>query len=221
MSFENRTDAGRQLARRLDALEPERPVVVGMARGGVPVAKEVASRLGAPLDVLVVRKVGAPFHPEYAIGAVARGVLRLDERAIALLAVPRAEVDAIVATETETLERREALYRSGRPAVDVRGRTVVLVDDGLATGMSARAAIAALRACGPGRVVFGSPVCARDSADALRGVADDVICAVTPRTFRAVGQWYRDFAPTTDAEVIAILQEAAGTDAATSAGKQP
>jgi predicted phosphoribosyltransferase len=209
--FRDRADAGRLLASTLEGQRLERPVVLGMARGGVPVAAEVARRLAAPLDVLVVRKLGAPGQPEFAIGALAEGVTHIDESTVRMLGVPRDVLDRLVAAETAERERREVVYRKGRPPLDLAGRTVIVVDDGLATGASARAAIMSLRRRGPARIVFAAPVCAPESAAALRDVADAVVCVESPRDFRAVGHWYEDFSPTADAEVVTLLEEAAQT----------
>lgn len=207
--FRDRGDAGERLAAVLQRLRPERPVVLGLPRGGIPVAAVVARRLEAPLDVLLVRKIGAPAQPEFAVGAVADGVQWLDEPTIRRLAIPMAAIERIVTAETEELERRQRTYRGARPPVDVRGRTAVVVDDGLATGATARAAIRSLRRRGPARIVFAVPVGAPDSLARLRAEADEVVCLVAPAEFRAVGMWYRDFSPTSDAEVIALLDEAA------------
>jgi len=209
MIFRDRVDAGRQLAAALAGFRTEQPVVVGMARGGMPVAAEVARRLDVPLDVLVVRKIGVPGNREYAIGALSGDVLRLDHRTIDLLRIPQSVVDYIVASEMQTLREREAIYHASHSPIEVRGKTVILVDDGLATGLSALAAIAALRARGAGRVIFAAPVCAPDSAATLRQQADEVICAHSPPDFHAVGLWYDDFSPTRDTEVLRVLEEAA------------
>jgi len=209
MIFRDRVDAGQQLAEALADLRAEHPIVIGIARGGMPVAAEVARRLEAPLDVQVVRKIGVPGNREYAIGALSGDVLRLDHRTIELLRIPRSLVDQTVASELQTLREREAIYHASHSPIEVRGRTVILVDDGLATGMSAQAAIAALRARGAGRVIFAAPVCAPDSAATLRQQADDVVCALSPPEFHAVGLWYDDFSPTRDTEVLRVLDEAA------------
>lgn len=208
MVFRDRIDAGRRLAEHLESYRSEHPVVVGMARGGVPVAAEVARRLEAALDVLVVRKVGLPGNPEFAVGALAGEILRLDQRTIGMLRIPQSVIDHTVAAERETLRRREEAYHTRHGPVDLQQRTVILIDDGLATGMSAQAAIAAVRARGARQVVFAAPVCAPDSAAALRQHADQVACLLSPPDFRAVGLWYDDFSPTGDHEVLDALAEA-------------
>ncbi len=205
--FQDRVEAGRRLADAVQDLRAEHPIVLGLPRGGVPVAAEVARRLDAPLDVLVVRKIGHPEHPELAIGAIADGARLLDEPVIRRLGVPFGAVDRVVEAERAELARREQAYRQGRPAPDVRGRTVILVDDGLATGLSAEAAIASVRQGSPKRVVLAVPVCAAESAARLSRVADRVVCVAVPRDFRSVGHWYDDFRPTGDAEVLALLEE--------------
>jgi predicted phosphoribosyltransferase len=207
--FTDRTEAGLRLGHALEALRDARPVVIGMARGGVPVAAPVAQHLQAPLDVLVVRKVGAPGHPEFAIGALTTGILRIDEITVQRLGVRREEIEAIVAEETRELARREARYRQGRPPVAVDGRTVIIVDDGLATGLSARVAVEAVRKLGPVRVVFAAPVCAPGAAERLGMPEEDVACLMSPEDFYAVGAYYGDFRQTGDDEVIALLDEAA------------
>jgi predicted phosphoribosyltransferase len=206
--YTDRTEAGLRLGRALEALRGTRPVVLGMARGGVPVAAVVAEHLQAPLDVLVVRKVGAPGHPEFAIGALTTGILRIDEITVQRLGATREEIAAIVADETRELARREAAYRHGRPPAALEGRTVIIVDDGLATGLSARVAVEAVRKLGPVRVVFASPVCAPGAAERLGTPEDDVVCLMSPEDFYAVGAYYRDFRQTGDDEVIALLDEA-------------
>ena len=210
MPFTDRRDAGRQLARLLksqgwgaDAL------VLGLPRGGIPVAYEVARVLGAPLDVMVARKLGAPMQPEFGIGAVAPGgVLVLDEAAMRAAGATRAQVDEVMHDEMQEMERRLLVYRGDPRLPSVRGRTVILVDDGLATGVTARAALRALRALGPERLVLAVPVCAPDSADAMREEADLVVYVEAHEDFRAVGLWYDDFAQTTDEEVLALLEAA-------------
>lgn len=209
MLFRDRRDGGRRLAVLLEPWRHEDPVILGLARGGVPVAFEVARYLDAPLDVMVARKIGAPGHEEYAIGALAGGVLRLDEVAIAELDVPRSYIMRQLAVEMQEISRRQAAYRGGRPPLDLTGKTVILVDDGLATGLTAAAAIEALRTHGPRRIVLAVPVCAPERGRELRRLADDVVCVQAPPAFTAVGIWYEDFRPTEDAEVMELLE--AGT----------
>jgi predicted phosphoribosyltransferase len=209
--FANRAEAGRRLAREL-ATYAGRPdvLVLGLPRGGVPVAFEVARALRAPLDVFVVRKLGVPGQEELAMGAIASGGVRVVNAAIVrALRIPRAAIEAATAAETRELERRERLYRGDRPAVDVAGRTVILVDDGLATGATMQAAVSALRGRGPAAIVVAAPVAAPATCAALAGTADDCVCVLRPPELRGVGLWYEDFSQTEDAEVRALLDQAA------------
>jgi predicted phosphoribosyltransferase len=207
--FRDRSAAGRYLARLLQHTREMNPIVLALPRGGVPVAYEIARDLDAPLDVFLVRKIGAPGHRELGIGAVAQGGVRiLNEAAIAMLEVPREEIARITAEESAELERRLQQYRGDRPLPDLNGRTVILVDDGLATGVSAMAAIRALRRFHPARLILAVPVCAPETAEALRPDVDDVVCGLTPQNFVAVGFWYRVFEQTTDAEVVDLLHRA-------------
>jgi predicted phosphoribosyltransferase len=208
--FRDRHAAGRLLAARLGAYA-NRPdvVVLALPRGGVPVGYEVARALGAPLDVFVVRKLGLPWNEELAMGAIASGGVRvLDADLIRFARVSDDDVRRITAAEQAELERRERRYRGDRPFPDLRGKTVILVDDGLATGSTMRAAVAALRQEGPSRVVVAVPVAAPETCGALRDVADEVMCAFTPEPFRGVGLWYDDFSQTTDDEVQELLERA-------------
>ena len=211
--FRDRRDAGRQLAQRLDRFIGEPDVLVlGLPRGGVPVAYEVAAHLGAPLDVLVVRKLGVPGHGELAMGAIASGGIEVvDQRVIDMLAIPREAFEAVAERERGELDRRERIFRAGRPPLDIAGRTVILVDDGLATGASMRAAIRALRLREPARIVAAVPVAAPETCAAISEEADEAVCAATPRDFHAVGFWYDDFSQTTDAEVRALLEASSGS----------
>lgn len=208
--FRNRRDAGRALARPLRERRWNDPVVLALPRGGVPVAAVVASALDAPLDVLVVRKLGHPRQPEFAIGAIAAGGITVmnDDAEGYLGGVSPEEVDRIALREHQELLRRERLYRDGHPAVPVRGRDVIVVDDGLATGASMRAAVMALRQLQPGRIVVATPVGARESCAALKQVAEEVVCVLTPEPFYAVGVWYEDFEQTGDDEVRQLLEAA-------------
>jgi putative phosphoribosyl transferase len=205
-TFRDRRSAGRELGERLSARADEDPVVIGLARGGVPVAHEVAVALGAPLDVLVVRKIGAPANPEYGIGAVAEGGVRvLNEDAIRLLMMSPEELEASVARAQEEVDERVRRYRDGRLRLALKGRTVILVDDGLATGGTARAALRALRTRDPRRLVLAVPVGAPETVAALSEEADEVVCLRQPTHLRAVGAWYEHFEPTPDSEVVEAL----------------
>jgi putative phosphoribosyl transferase len=210
-TFRDRVHAGQVLGDRLAGYRGVPDVVVlGLPRGGVPVAEQVALALGAPLDVFVVRKLGVPDHPELAMGAIASGGIRVfNEGIIKLLKISPAAMEKVTKAEQRELERREKAYRHGRPAVDVGGKTAIVVDDGLATGASMRAAIEALRQREAAGVVAAVPIGAEDSCGELAVVADDVVCAVTPEPFGGVGRWYEDFSQTTDEEVTAALERAA------------
>jgi putative phosphoribosyl transferase len=206
--FSNRHDAGRKLAERLLPLAPEHPVVVALPRGGLPVAREVALALNAPLDILAVRKLGAPFNPEYGIGAVAEDGTRLiDPEAIAVLRINGGVLESLIAREVAELRRRVTLYRDDREPIELSGRTVIVVDDGVATGVTDAAALRAIRRRNPRRLILAVPVCAPDSATRLQLYADDVICLHAPPLFYGVGQWYRDFSQVSDEEVMATLEE--------------
>jgi predicted phosphoribosyltransferase len=208
--YSDRTEAGRVLAERLGAYADRTDVIVlALPRGGVPVGYEVARALHAPLDVFIVRKLGVPGHEELAMGAVATGGVRvLNEQVVRGLGIPESVIDAVAAWELEELRRRERLYRGDRPPPDVRGKTVILVDDGLATGSTMLAAVRALRQQQPARIVVAVPIAAPDTCELLRAEVDDVVCAVTPEPFYAVGLWYRDFSQTTDEEVRELLAQA-------------
>jgi predicted phosphoribosyltransferase len=205
--FRDRADAGRRLAEKLAPYANRQDVLVlALPRGGVPVAFEVARSLGAPLDVFVVRKLGVPGHEELAMGAVATGGVRvLNEEIVRGLGIPDQVIDAVVARELQELSRRERLYRDGRAPPDVNHKTVILVDDGLATGATMRAAVQALKQQHPDRIVIAVPTASPDTCEALRAEADDVVCAVTPEPFFAVGYWYDNFTQTTDGEVRDLL----------------
>jgi putative phosphoribosyl transferase len=215
--FRDRRDAGRRLAARLGELAaagPEawaRPVVFALPRGGVVVGYEVARALGAPLDVLVVRKLGAPGQPELGVGALVDGdspEAILNPEVVRLAGVTREYLDAEVARQLEEIHRREARYRQGRPRLPVAGRTAVVVDDGIATGGSVRAALRGLGRARPVRLVLAVPVAPRDTVEALRAEVDEVVCLETPEPFLAVGYHYGDFAQTTDEEVVTLLERA-------------
>lgn len=209
--FRDRRDAGRQLAEALLPQGGPDTVVVGLPRGGMPVAEEVARRLDAPLDVFVVRKLGVPFQPELAMGAIASGnVLVRNEEVLRLLRDPEESLEQVRQVEQGTLAERERLYRGQRAAVPLAGRRVIVVDDGVATGSTMKAAIDALRAAGAAAVVVAIPVGPPDTCLELEALADEVVCLQRPRMFAAVGQWYEDFGQTSDAEVEAILGSVAG-----------
>jgi putative phosphoribosyl transferase len=207
-SFEDRHDAGRRLAERLARYRDEHPIVLALPRGGVVLGYEVARALDAPLDVVVARKVGTPGHPELGIGAVAPGVTLADARALAALGLTREAFETLAAHARAEMSRRLQRYHGSDALPDVAGRTVIVVDDGLATGVTAAAALHAVRRGNPRRVVLAAGVCARETVEALRGLADDVVCAAIPEPLYAVGQHYRDFAQTTDEEVLAFLARA-------------
>jgi putative phosphoribosyl transferase len=210
--FRDRREAGRLLAAQLSAYASRPDVLVlALPRGGVPVAAEVARALGAPLDVFVVRKLGVPGHEEFALGAIATGGVRvLNDDVVRALRIPDRVIDAVAAKEQEELARRERLYRGDRPPLDVRGRTVILVDDGLATGATMHAAIKALRQQQPARIVVAVPTASPETCDELKREVDEVICATTPDPFYAVGLWYEDFSQTTDEEVRELLARGTG-----------
>jgi putative phosphoribosyl transferase len=215
-AFRDRTEAGQLLAEQLTAYAGRPDVLVlALPRGGVPVASEVARALGAPLDVFVVRKLGVPGHEELAMGAIASGgVCMLNDDVVQALRIPRRVIEAVAARELRELERRERAYRGDRPAPEVRGRTVILVDDGLATGSTMRAAVAALRRLGPARIVVAVPTAAPATCEEFRHEADECVCDITPDPFYAVGLWYEDFSQTTDDEVRELLERAEGPVAA-------
>jgi putative phosphoribosyl transferase len=209
--FEDRADAGRCLARSLKAYaDGASALVLAVPRGGVPVAYEVAHDLGLELDVFLVRKLGVPGHEELAMGAIASGGVRVvNESVVQALRIPAATIDAVAAAERDTLERRERFYRGDNPRPDVRERSVILVDDGLATGSSMRAALEAIGRQEPRRLIAAVPVAPAETCESLRAEADEVVCAATPPDFHGVSEWYRDFSQTSDEEVRALLTRAA------------
>jgi len=208
MIFLNRVDAGRRLARKLGAYARRKDaIVLGIPRGGVPVAFQVSAELGVPLDVFVVRKLGVPSQPELAFGAIATGGVRiLDAQIVESLGISDLEIELIAAKERRELDRRERVYRGGRPPLDLKGKTVILVDDGIATGASTRAAIAALRQLNPGSIVLAAPIAPASTCRHLRSEVDDLICLDTPETFFAIGEFYEDFSQVPDEEVTRLLQ---------------
>jgi predicted phosphoribosyltransferase len=207
--FNDRVDAGRRLAAALAEYRGDpQAIVLALVRGGVPVGYEVAQALGLPLDVMVVRKIGMPGQEEFAIGAMASGGVRVLNPDAPMYLTSPAEVAEIEAREARELARRERVYRGDRPRPDLRARTVILVDDGLATGSSMRAAIQAARQQGAAHIVVATPVGAPQTCAALRREADQVICVLAPELFYSVGQWYRRFDQTSDEEVVALLGQA-------------
>ncbi|HMA45760.1 MAG TPA: phosphoribosyltransferase family protein [Frankiaceae bacterium] len=220
MPFIDRTDAGRRLAERLAHLRGEDVVVLGLPRGGVPVAAEVARALGTPLDVIVVRKLGVPFQRELGMGAIGEGGVRLlNDEVVRLAGVGEQDIARVEERERVELERRAQRFRAGRPLVPLAGRTVVVVDDGIATGSTARAACRVARARGAARVVLAVPVAPPSSVEDLRRDADEVVCLETPERFFAIGEWYADFSQTPDEEVVAALERGAGPAAGAPAGE--
>ena len=210
-AFANRAEAGQLLAGKLlDYAGRDDVIVLGLPRGGVPVAFEVAQRLRVPLDVFIVRKLGVPGFEELAVGAIASGGVRVLNKDVAR-ALPNAEevIEAVTARETTELERREQSYRDGRPAPELGGKTVILVDDGLATGATMRAGVAALRQRDVAKIVVAAPVGAPETCRELQDEVDDIVCAMAPEYFQAVGQYYKDFAQTSDEEVRELLARAA------------
>ena len=211
MLFQDRTDAGRELAAKLRDYADRRDVIVlALPRGGVPVAAVVADELNAPLDVFVVRKLGVPFQPELAMGAIATGGVRvLNEDVDRMLNMPDDVIEQVTAREHHELQRREHDYRGDRPPANVHGKTVILIDDGLATGSTMRAAVAALRQQAPAKIVVAVPVGAAETCEELQQLADEAVCARAPEPFHAVGMWYDDFSQTTDDEVRELLEKSA------------
>ena len=208
--FKDRRDAGKKLGQKLSAYF-ERPngLILALPRGGVPVAYEVALALNIPLDIFIVRKLGVPGREELAFGAIASGGVRvLNSDVVRMLSIPDEVINFVAKREFQELQRREQHYRGNRPAPDVRDRTVILIDDGLATGASMRAAVAGLRAQHPARIVIAVPTAAPETCKAFQSEVDEIVCAVTPELFYGVGRWYEDFSQVTDEEVRTLLQEA-------------
>lgn len=218
MSFQNRSDAGRRLARALLRYRADRPVVLALPRGGVPVAAEIAVALDAPLDLLFVRKIGVPAQPELAMGAVADGgapVIVRNEDVLRVVGVGEDAFAAVARRELAEIERRRRIYVGSRPALDLAGRTVIVVDDGVATGATTRAGLKAVRARNPGRLVLAVPVASTDALAALRADADDIVCLEDHESFAAIGFFYRDFSQVSDQEVVEMLRRLQATDRAT------
>jgi putative phosphoribosyl transferase len=208
--LKNRTEAGRLLAEKLTVYANREDVIVlGLPRGGLPVAYEIANKLNAPLDVFVVRKLGVPWQEELAMGAIATGGVRvLNDEVVRAYGISDDEIALVEAKEQKELERRECAYRGGRPALDVRGRTVILVDDGIATGTTMRAGLAALRKLQPARIVVAVAVAPESTFEELKAEADEVVCILTPEAFIAISMWYERFAQTTDEQVRDLLARA-------------
>jgi putative phosphoribosyl transferase len=207
--FKDRNHAGQILAKRLERYSAQNDILVlALPRGGVPVAFEIARELSAPLDVFLVRKLGLPGHPELAMGAIASGGIRvLNEDVIHGLSVPEDVIASVAESELQELERREQAYRGKQPGLDVHGKTIILVDDGLATGASMRAAVAGLKAQSPGRIIVAVPTASPDTCGEFESEVDEILCAVTPQPFLGVGIWYDDFSQTTDEEVRELLEK--------------
>lgn len=205
-AFRDRSEAGELLSQEMLGMSLDNTVVLALPRGGVPVAQKIAEGLSAPLDVLLVRKLGVPHQPELGMGAIAeRDVLLLNDSLVTDLGVSQAEITRVRTQEQEELTRRSQLYRAGRQRLDITGTTAVVVDDGLATGFTARAAVSSAKKGGATQVVLAVPVGSSQAVSELGRVADAVVCLRTPRTFRAVGEWYLDFTQVTDQQVISIL----------------
>jgi len=212
LPFADRVEAGRLLARELAcrpiaALHQGDAVVLALTRGGVPVGFAVADRLCLPLDIIVVRKLGVPWQPELAMGAIASGTRVLDENLIRQLEISAEDLDETIASEQAGMQRREEVYRGGTPALNLYGRPAILIDDGLATGNTMLAAVRHVRTLKPSSVIIGVPVGPREACDRLRCEVDDVVCLATPHLFCAVGEWYRDFAQVSDDQVRKLLAQ--------------
>lgn len=204
--FEDRKEAGRKLAKRLEKYRKEKPVILALPRGGVPVGYEIAKTFKLPFDVIIVRKIGSPNQPELGIGAVAEGNVEiLDKKAIKLLGLNKDAISEIIAREKNEIERRKKIYRENKPLINIKSKTVILVDDGLATGITAKAAILAIKKLKPKKIIFASPVCAFDSLKNIENV-DEIQCILTPHEFNAVGSWYKNFDQVTDEEVKNLLR---------------
>ncbi|MGF1473213.1 MAG: phosphoribosyltransferase [Rubrobacteraceae bacterium] len=209
--FRDREDAGRRLAERLLFYRDEDPVVLALPRGGVPVGAEISRALEAPLDVIIARKLGAPGQPELAVGAVAPGGVRLiNERVVRWMGIPEDWIERSAEQELEEVRRRMRRFRGGRPAPDIQDRTAILVDDGIATGMTAMAAIQAIRTANPRRIVLAVPVCAKETAGNLSRQVEDFVCLEIPADLWAIGLWYRDFHQIPDEEVVELLENTPG-----------
>jgi len=204
MIFENRADAGRKLAEKLSGYKTENSVIFALPRGGIPVGREIAKKLKSPLKILVVRKLGAPLNPEFAIGAIAPGKIRiLDQETIDYLKISAEEIAEIEGKERQELKRRVKKYHSRNCLQNIKNKTVILVDDGIATGMTMKAAVTAVLVKNPKKLIITVPVCAREAAEELKNLADGFVCLSTPENFSAVGEWYQNFPQLTDEETMA------------------
>jgi len=224
MLFRDRNDAGRQLAARLASFRGSDPVVLALPRGGVPIGAEIARTLDAPLDVILVRKIGVPFQPELALGAIVDGEapeLLIDDQLMTMLAIPERYVEQQRERQLKEIERRRRLYLEGRPPAAVAGRTAIVVDDGIATGYTMRAALRAVRRRAPRRLVLAVPVAPAETIAALAAEVDEIVCLSTPEHFGAIGQFYADFRQIDDAEVIALLRERTSAPAAPRRAGEP
>jgi predicted phosphoribosyltransferase len=223
--FQDRSDAGEQLGRQLFRFADEHPVILALPRGGMPVGYAIAKLLHAPLGVLIARKIGLPGHPEYGVGAIAEGNVEiLDEKTLKLLGISASDLSATIREEEAELDRRAHAYREDAIFPWIKGQTVILVDDGLATGVTARAAIAAVKKLQPKKIIFASPVCAYDSARQVDSQVDETVCLATPLDFIAVGAWYAQFPQVTDEEVRALLslnRQEVARNAATKTSRPP
>lgn len=209
MVFENRQEAGKKLATGLYKYREESPFVLSLPRGGVPIGYEIAEVLHAPLDILVVRKIGLSGNREFGIGAIAEGGVRvLDKTTIEVLGIDEEEIEDTIELEEEELKRRVRIYRGGRFLSNLQGKTIILADDGMATGITAKAAIESVKKLNPKKIVLVSPVCALDTVESLRKLVDEVICLAMPFDFMAVGAWYKNFTQVSDEEVVDLLKKA-------------
>ncbi len=207
--FKDRYDAGRKLSAELTGFRENNPILLGLPRGGVPVAYEAAKNLGADLDIFLVRKIGVPGREELAMGAIASGGVRvLNDNVINILNISEDSIEEASQKEKEELQRREKIYRDNRPFPSLENKTAILIDDGLATGASMRAAIKALKRHSPKKVIVAVPTASKDTCNEIKADVDEIICAFTPAVFRGVGEWYDDFSQTTDQEVIDLLEDA-------------
>jgi putative phosphoribosyl transferase len=205
--FEDRMDAGKQLAQALKAYAPDKPIILALPRGGVPIGYEIAQALNAPLDVLVVRKIGAPWDPEFGVGAIAQGVHVFDQHSMQALGLSPDDLHDVIMREQQELERRIIAYRGDRPFPDIKARTVIIVDDGLATGITTRAAIQAIKQLAPSHIILAVPAGPQDTIDTLKSLVDVLICLEVPKFFMAVGACYRYFSQVSDQEVKDLLNQ--------------